>query len=179
MNTPNKLTLLRILLVPVFLVFLLIPAIPYRYLIAAVLFIIASVTDLIDGHLARKNNQVTNFGKFLDPLADKVLVVSALVAFVQLNLSPAWIPIVVIAREFLVTSLRLVASGGGVVIAANIWGKAKTNSQIIAIVAVMLCAAFGWPAIIGMVLLWICALFTVVSGLQYLWAYRKHIDTTK
>lgn len=179
MNTPNKLTVVRILLVPAFMVFLLIQAIPFHMWFALVCFVAASVTDFADGYLARKNNQITTFGKFLDPLADKLLVISALVCFVQLGLGDAWIAMIIVARELLVTSLRLIAAGSGTVIAANIWGKAKTVSQIIAIVGVMLFSALSVTAIVGVVLLWIAAAFTVVSGIQYMWAYRRCIDTTK
>lgn len=179
MNTPNKLTLLRVCVIPVFMVLLLCRQIPYHMLFAAACFAAASITDTIDGRLARKNNQVTTFGKFLDPLADKMLVISALVCFVQLGLADAWVAMVIVARELLVTSLRLIASGSGVVIAANIWGKAKTTAQIIAILAVMLFAAFGLPTVYGSALLWIAAFFTVVTGVQYLVVYRKYIDTTK
>lgn len=183
MNTPNKLTILRILLVPVFMLFLLVGEIPFHMFWAAACFLLASLTDLIDGKLARKNNQVTTFGKFLDPLADKLLVTSALVCFVQLRYAGAVIAMIVIAREFLVTSLRLIAAGSGTVIAANIWGKAKTTSQIIAILAVILFNAFGTAsaplALLGQVLLWAAALLTIASGIQYVWAYRGHIDTYK
>lgn len=179
MNTPNKLTLLRVLIIPVFMVLLLVTQIPYHMFWAAVCFAAASITDTIDGRLARKNNQVTTFGIFLDPLADKLLVISALVCFVQLNLSDAWVAMIIVARELLVTSLRLIASGSGVVIAANIWGKAKTTTQIIAILGVMLLATFRLPAIYGQGLLWVAAFFTVASGVQYMVVYRKYIDTTK
>lgn len=113
MNTPNKLTIVRILLVPAFMIFLLGKNIPWHMLFAIFCFLVASVTDFVDGRLARKNNQITNFGKFLDPLADKLLVISALVCFVQLGLADSWLAMIIIARELLVTSLRLVASGSG------------------------------------------------------------------
>ena len=120
MNTPNKLTMLRVMLVPVFLVFLMVSRIPYNFLYALAIFIAASLTDLLDGYLARKNNQVTTFGKFLDPLADKVLVLSAMICFIQLELASSVAVVIVIAREFMVTSLRLVAvSGSGKVIPAG------------------------------------------------------------
>lgn len=179
MNTPNKLTLLRIFLVPVFMVFLLVQGIPYHMIFATICFVVASVTDFIDGMLARKYNMVTNFGKFLDPLADKLLVISALVCFVQINLTNACIAMIIITRELLVTSLRLIASGSGEVIAANAWGKVKTNVQIIAIVALMVSQAFNIPLIYGNILMWIAAGITIITGIQYLWAYREYIDTTK
>lgn len=183
MNTPNKLTVLRILIVPVFMVFLLDGRIPGNMMWAALCFAAASVTDLIDGKLARKRNQVTTFGKFLDPIADKMLVAAALICFVQLGYADAVVAVVIIAREFLVTSLRLIAVDSGTVIAANYWGKTKTVSQIIAILAVMLFHSFGAMPVgfdlLGRVLLWVAAAFTVVSGVQYAWANRRHIDTYK
>lgn len=179
MNTPNKLTMLRILLVPIFMVLLLVKAIPFHILFAGICFIIASLTDLIDGKLARKNGQVTTFGKFLDPIADKLLVTAALVCFVELGLASSWVAMIIIAREFLVTSLRLIASDGGKVIAANFWGKSKTVSQITAVVVVMAVSALSLPALIGSVFLWIAAALTVISGVQYLWVYREYINTTK
>lgn len=176
MNTPNKLTMLRIFMIPVFMVLLLIPQIPYHMLFALLVFLLASITDLIDGKLARKYNQITNFGKLMDPLADKLLVTSALICFVQMGLSDVWAVVIIIAREFLVTSIRLIAAGSGTVIAANMWGKVKTNSQIIAIVAVMLFSAFGLSPVIGSVFVWISAVFTVVSGIQYAWSNKNFIS---
>ncbi|MFT8888744.1 MAG: CDP-diacylglycerol--glycerol-3-phosphate 3-phosphatidyltransferase [Ethanoligenens sp.] len=179
MNTPNKLTVFRMVLVPVFMAFALLPAGNWRLLVALAVFIVASVTDLIDGKLARKYNQITTFGKFMDPLADKLLVCAALVVCVQIGLASTWAVVLIIAREFLVTSLRLLAAGSGEVIAANIWGKVKTNSQMYAIILALLIAGLGGPTWIGHVLIWIAAVFTAISGLQYLWAYRAYIDTTK
>ena len=138
MNLPNKLTMFRLILVPFFVVVLLNSSLPHHYLMALILFAVASYTDHLDGMLARKNNQITDFGKFMDPLADKVLVISALVCFVELHLANVWLVLLIIAREFMVTSIRLVAADKGQVIAANNWGKAKTVSQIIAILAVLI-----------------------------------------
>lgn len=176
MNTPNKLTMLRIFMIPVFMVFLLFKQIPYHILFALVVFILASVTDLIDGKLARKYNLITNFGKLMDPLADKLLVTAALVCFVQMGLADVWAVVIIIAREFLVTSVRLIAAGSGTVIAANMWGKVKTNSQIIAVVVVMLCGILNLSSVIGYVFVWIAALFTVISGIHYTWSYRNFIS---
>ena len=141
MNLPNKLTIFRIILVPIMVIipFLNIQGevlgIPITYLIIDLIFIIASITDKLDGYLARKNNQVTNFGKFLDPIADKILVVAAMILFVEMGRLPAWIPIIVIFREFAVSGYRLIAvQNSGKVIAANIWGKLKTVTQMIAII---------------------------------------------
>lgn len=179
MNLPNRLTLLRIALVPIFMVFELLPITKYHLLIALLCFIVASLTDLVDGKLARRNNQVTDFGKFMDPLADKLLVSAALVGFVQLGLGSAWVAMIIIAREFLVTSLRLLAAGKGTVIAANIWGKAKTVSQMIAIIVVLVSGGLSLPSIYGSVLLWVAAVFTICSGIQYMWSYRSYIDVKK
>lgn len=132
MNLPNKITISRIFLVLIFLLILLLP-IPYRNFIALFVFIVAASTDGIDGHVARSRNQVTNFGKFLDPLADKLLVSTALIALVGEAKIPSWMVIVIIAREFIITGIRLLASNEGRVIAASMWGKAKTVTQIIAI----------------------------------------------
>lgn len=179
MNTPNKLTMLRMILVPVFLAFLLAVRMPGHLLAAAACFAVASVTDLIDGKIARRYNQVTNFGKLMDPLADKLLVAAALVGFVQLGLADAWVAVIILSREFLVTSVRLVAAGSGKVIPANIWGKLKTNIQIFAILLTMAGGFFGWPAAVGGAALWVSAAVTVISGAQYVWAYRAYIDVAK
>jgi len=137
MNLPNKITISRILLVPIFMIVLFLP-IPYANLIAALIFIIAAATDGIDGHIARSTNQVTNFGKFLDPLADKLLVTSALIALVGQGKLPSWVAIIIIAREFIVTGLRLIAVNEGKVIAAGMSGKIKTVTQIIATVLLLI-----------------------------------------
>ena len=130
MNLPNKLTILRVMMIPVFIVFMLTDlGGNFNKVIALVLFVTASLTDLLDGHLARKNNLVTNFGKFMDPLADKLLVCSALICFVANGQLPAWMVIVIIAREFIISGFRLIASDEGVVIAASYWGKVKTTVQ--------------------------------------------------
>ena len=187
MNTPNKLTLLRILLIPFFLLFLLVEQIPHHFLWALAIFIIASLTDMLDGYLARKNNLVTDFGKFLDPLADKMLVTSALICFIELKVAPAIVVVLIIFREFMVTSIRLVASGSGEVIAASIWGKLKTVAQLVSICVILLMQelvenvwlAFSTAYFWGLLLLWICVALTLVSGGQYLWAYRKYITQSK
>ena len=132
MNLPNKLTILRTIMIPVFLIFLYIPGLGMTGdVLAAAIFVLASFTDLLDGKIARKYNLVTNFGKFMDPLADKLLVCSALIALVDLNRIPAWVVIIIIAREFIISGFRLIASDNGVVIAASYWGKFKTTFQII------------------------------------------------
>ena len=133
MNLPNKLTMFRVILIPFFVVFLLVDITTIDKWIALAIFIVASLTDLLDGKIARKYNLVTNFGKFMDPLADKLLVCSALICLVELSKIPAWIVIVIIAREFIISGFRLIASDNGVVIAASYWGKFKTTFQIVMI----------------------------------------------
>ncbi len=138
MNLANKLTMLRIFLVPLFLIFIAVKNIPYGTFIATFIFIIASLTDQLDGYIARSRNQVTNFGKFMDPLADKLLVTAALISLVELQVVPAWATVVIIAREFAVSGLRTIAASEGKVIAASMWGKAKTVTQIVAIIALLI-----------------------------------------
>lgn len=183
MNLPNKLTVLRIFLTPLFAAVLLIDAIPHHYIIAMALFGAASITDLLDGKIARKYKMVTDFGKFADPLADKILVISAFACFVELDIIGAAFMIVVLFREFAVTSIRLVAVENGKVVAANMWGKAKTVSQMVAILAVLLFGyilelqklfSFTIPysaeiiPIADKVLLWISGVFTIISGVKYI-----------
>jgi CDP-diacylglycerol--glycerol-3-phosphate 3-phosphatidyltransferase len=138
MNLANKLTLIRIFLVPVFLVFIAVKDIPYGSFIATFIFILASLTDKLDGYIARSRNQITNFGKFMDPLADKLLVTAALISLVDLHVVPSWAAVVIIAREFAVSGLRSIAAAQGRVIAASWWGKIKTVIQIIAIILLLL-----------------------------------------
>jgi CDP-diacylglycerol--glycerol-3-phosphate 3-phosphatidyltransferase len=138
MNLANKLTLIRIFLVPVFLLFIATRGIPYGTFIATFIFILASITDKLDGYVARSRNQITNFGKFMDPLADKLLVTAALISLVELHIVPGWAAVVIIAREFAVSGLRSIAAAQGKVIAASWWGKIKTVIQIIAIILLLL-----------------------------------------
>ncbi|WP_400247332.1 CDP-diacylglycerol--glycerol-3-phosphate 3-phosphatidyltransferase [Niallia sp. JL1B1071] len=180
MNLPNKITVARILLIPVFLVIMLVDfswgeltllgvTLPMTHFIGALIFIIASTTDWIDGHFARKYNLVTDLGKFLDPLADKLLVSSALIVLVGLDMAPAWIAIVIISREFAVTGLRLVLAGGGEVVAANMLGKIKTWAQIVAISALllhnMIFELVSLP--FDIIALWVALIFTIWSGWDY------------
>ena len=187
MNLPNKLTLLRVILVPFFVFFLLTEFMDARIscICALAVFAAASITDALDGHIARSRNLVTNFGKFLDPLADKVLVISALVCFVKLGFAGAVPVLIIIAREFMVSGLRLVAAGEGVVVAAGIWGKLKTAFTMIAIVVILLFAViFGkdpavyetWAVVTEQILIWISAVLTIISGIDYLKGYGKFID---
>lgn len=178
MTTANKITIARILLVPVFVFFAAVYSGANREWIAAIIFLVISLTDFLDGYIARKYNQITDFGKFLDPLADKILVISAFVIFVSQGKLDPIITIVVIAREFLVTSIRLVAAGKGSVIAASMSGKLKTVSQIVAVMAILLeellCKIVVLP--FGQIFSWIMLVFTVYSGLEYLILNRKLIS---
>lgn len=169
MNLPNKLTILRVLLIPFFVFFLLVPVAgdASRY-IALVIFIVASLTDLADGKIARKYNLVTNFGKFMDPLADKLLVCSALICFVEMDLLPAWIVIIIISREFIISGFRLVASDNGVVIAASYWGKFKTTSQMIMIVLLIAQIPGSFFDFLEQIFIYIALILTVVSLIDYL-----------
>ena len=191
MNTPNKLTLLRVCLVPVFVLFFYIP-IPAHYLIALLVFVAASITDAVDGHLARKNGQVTDFGKFLDPLADKVLVVTALSCLLQQQKLSIIVFLLIVAREFMVSALRLVVAGKGTVVPAGFAGKLKTAFTMIALIADLVywsfrldfsafglaipAGAFSVIEIVLAVLFWIAAGLTVWSGGEYLVHYWKDID---
>ena len=189
MNLPNKLTTFRVILIPFFVFFLLAPYFEgYGNYIALVIFIVASLTDFLDGKIARKYNLVTNFGKFMDPLADKILVTAALIYFIPLGLAPAWIVILILAREFLVTSLRLIASGKGIVIAADKWGKYKTATTMVWICYALLMTNFIDTMSIGMqsvctgihIALMILSLaLTLLSGFNYLWKNRALIAQAK
>ena len=166
MNLPNKLTMFRVILIPFFIVFLLASLTPYDKWIALTIFIIASLTDLLDGKIARKYNLVTNFGKFMDPLADKLLVCSALICLIELDKIPSWMVIVIIAREFIISGFRLVASDNGVVIAASYWGKFKTTFQMVAVC--LLIADVAALTVVTQIILWIAVALTVVSLIDYL-----------
>ncbi len=180
MNTANKLTLTRILLIPFFLLFAMPPKalagteffINWAKPIALVLFILASLTDLLDGHIARKHNMVTNTGKFLDPLADKLLIAAAMIALVSTEELSGWICFIILTREFAVTGIRTIAASEGYVIAANKWGKSKTVMQIIAVCM----SFFPWDFIQGLAgVAWVLALIiTVISGAIYVKEFLKH-----
>lgn len=179
MNLPNKLTVLRVLLIPFFLVFLMVDAIPYGKWIALVLFVIASLTDTFDGAIARKRNLVTNFGKFMDPLADKLLVCSAMIALIELEKIPSWVVIIIIAREFIISGFRLVASDNGVVIAASWWGKIKTIIQM-TMVIVLICDFRGQVFyVIEQILIYVSLALTVISLMDYIIKNRKVISDIK
>ena len=172
MNTPNKLTVARMIIVPFLVVFLLTgwggEANRYIFL---VLFVVASVTDWFDGYLARKNNLVTNFGKFMDPLADKLLVCSAMICMIDLKRLPAWFVIIIIAREFIISGFRLIAAENGIVIAANYWGKFKTASQMIMIILLIL-HFDGIFVILEQIFIWLSLALTIISLITYIWQNR-------
>ena len=169
MNLPNKLTIFRVILIPFFLVFLLVPGIPADNWIALGIFIAASLTDLLDGKIARKYNLVTNFGKFMDPLADKLLVCSALIAFVELGYLPAWIVIIIISREFIISGFRLIAADKGVVIAANYWGKFKTTFQMIMTILLILQLDYPYADTVEWIFVYIALALTVISLVDYIY----------
>jgi len=198
MNLPNKLTVLRAVLIPVFLFFMYADFIPFHFTIALFVFVIASLTDALDGHIARKHNLVTDFGKFLDPLADKALVIAALAVFVEKGIMGAVPFIIIIIREFMVSGLRLVTADKGVVVAAGFWGKLKTAFTMVAIIFTLVFSAASadfkifdiipgetgenlmfWGFLLIQVLIWISVALTVISGLVYLKGYWKYIDTDK
>ncbi len=192
MNLANKLTLLRIILVPVFLIFFLVQGIDYGTIIATIIFIVASITDQLDGHIARSRNQITTFGKFMDPLADKLLVTAVFVCLVQIDMIPAWAVIIILSREFAVSGLRSIAASNGLVIAASWWGKIKTVIQMIAIILFLLTVNimslnnislitnylpfFVWAANI---VFYIAVIITIISGIDYFVKNRKVITVDK
>lgn len=172
MNTPNKLTMLRVILIPFFVVCMLAVQAGWGKWAALAIFIIASLTDTLDGYLARRDNLVTNFGKFMDPLADKLLVCSAMICLVDLERIPSWIVIIIIGREFVISGFRLIASDNGIVIAANYWGKFKTVCQMVMII-VVIADLGGAFAVIEQVLIYLSLALTVISLATYLWDNRK------
>ncbi len=170
MNLPNKLSMLRILMIPVFVILALMNAPAAQYAAVGV-FVLAAITDALDGHIARKNGLVTNFGKFIDPIADKLLVMSALIVLVERGRMPGWVCIVMLAREFAISGFRLVAAGTGKVIAAGILGKIKTVTQMIAVIALLLTAIDGVFAPLGTfadIAMYVSAFMTVWSGADYI-----------
>lgn len=177
MNLPNKLTMFRVVLIPFFVVLLLVDITPYDNWIALVIFIVASLTDLLDGKIARKYNLVTNFGKFMDPLADKLLVCSALICLVEMERIAAWMVIVIIAREFIISGFRLVASDNGVVIAASYWGKFKTTFQMVMIC--LMIANLEELSLVTMIVTWAAVILTVVSLADYLIKNRGVMQENK
>lgn len=180
MNLPNKLTLFRIFLIPVFILVMLFD-IPNKFLIACIVFIIAAITDAMDGNIARKHNLVTDFGKFMDPLADKLLVISALICMIEVGLVPGWMVIIIVARELTVSILRAIAAADGKVIAASGGGKLKTISQMIAIPVLLLGANFNNSLLImiGDIAILIATLLTLYSGWEYLYKNKNLFMNSK
>lgn len=196
MNLANKLTMLRIFLVPLFLIFIAAQDIPFGTFIATIIFIIASLTDQLDGYIARSRNQVTTFGKFMDPLADKLLVTAALISLVGMQVIPSWAAVIIIAREFAVSGLRTLAASEGKIISASYWGKVKTVIQIIAIVALLIQASVGsskylTSLVVGNVFmetilkyvpnifLILAVIATILSGVDYFRKNKKVINMNK
>ncbi|SHK34278.1 CDP-diacylglycerol--glycerol-3-phosphate 3-phosphatidyltransferase [Clostridium cavendishii DSM 21758] len=196
MNLANKLTLIRIFLVPIFLIFIAFKSLPYGTFIATFIFILASLTDKLDGYIARSRNQITRFGKFMDPLADKLLVTAALISLVELQVVPSFAAIVIIAREFAVSGLRTIAAADGIVIAASWWGKIKTVIQIIAIIALLLKVNISESAFLQnmvnnniyidnffkycpTIFLYMAVIITIVSGIDYFAKNKEAINTDK
>ena len=190
LNLPNKLTLIRMFLAPIYLALMLIEF-PCHYIVALAFFAVASLTDMLDGKIARKNNLITVFGKLLDPLADKMLTTAALLAFMREGWCSIWIVMIVLTREFAVAGVRLIATAQGIVIPANYWGKAKTVSQMVFTIVIMLLAELdatfdifanaGWFTLarVSNIMLWITAVLTVVSGITYFVDSKKLIDFSK
>lgn len=177
MNLPNKLTMFRVILIPFFVLFMLVDITSADKWIALAIFIIASLTDLLDGKIARKYDLVTNFGKFMDPLADKLLVCSALICLVELAKIPAWMVIIIIAREFIISGFRLIAADNGVVIAASYWGKFKTTFQMVMIC--LLIADIAAISVVTDVIVWIALVLTVISLIDYLVKNKDVMKDTK
>lgn len=194
LNVPNQLTILRMIMTPIYLFLILWENLPHRFLIAAIVFSLAAITDAIDGKLARKNNQITNFGKLLDPIADKILTTSALLAFMAMGLCNVWIVMIVLTREFAIASIRMISASNGVVVPANMWGKVKTTAQMTFTIIIMLLGEIYqyaelrpgvnipyWLTLanISNALLWITAVLTVISGVIYIKDSKNVIDYSK
>jgi CDP-diacylglycerol--glycerol-3-phosphate 3-phosphatidyltransferase len=191
LNTPNRLSVLRVIMAPLYLLLLLLDF-PFHYIIAALMFVAASITDYFDGRIARTQGLVTNFGKFLDPLADKMLTTAAFLGFLASGHLDVWAVMLILAREFMVTSVRLIAAKDGVVVAASMAGKSKTVAQYIAIIYMMAALEFStWkstllsglslpeqaytlPLSIGRVFIWVSVILTLISGIQYVWQLRRY-----
>lgn len=196
MNTPNKLTVLRVILSPIFLAVLMVDF-PFHYLIAGLIFGFAALTDLLDGRIARSQGLITNFGKFLDPLADKMLTTAALLGFLASGHIDVWAVMLVLAREFMVTSIRLIAAKDGVVVAASLAGKTKTVAQYVSVLfmiaalevsswqATLLSGVsvpsefFSWMLLAGQVFIWFSVVLTVYSGIEYVWGLRHYFTDSK
>ena len=177
MNLPNKLTVARVILIPFFVFFLLFDSSNDAFKWTALaIFIIASLTDMLDGKIARKYNLITDFGKFMDPLADKLLVCSAMICLIQTKQLYAWFVIIIVAREFIISGFRLIAAENGIVIAANIFGKLKTVSQMIMIIILVANLPFTWLQVLGQIFIWVSLILTILSLVIYIY---QNIDVLK
>ncbi len=172
MNLPNKITIFRVFMIPLFVVLMMLQRIPGNEFYALAVYAIACISDALDGHIARKYNLITDFGKFMDPVADKLLVCSALICFVEQGLMPAWVALIIIARELVIDGFRLVAASKGIVIAASIWGKAKTVVQMIACFVLILNVDLLVFNILEQVLIYASLILTIVSLADYIYKNR-------
>ena len=172
MNLPNKITIFRVFMIPLFVVLMMLQRIPGNEFYALAVYAIACISDAVDGHIARKYNLITDFGKFMDPVADKLLVCSALICFVEQGLMPAWVALIIIARELVIDGFRLVAASKGIVIAASIWGKAKTVVQMIACFVLILNVDLLLFYILEQVLIYASLVLTVISLVDYIYKNR-------
>ncbi len=194
MNLPNRLTLARIIMVPVYMALFMIDF-PFHHAAALLVFIVASITDFLDGHIARSRGLVTNLGKFLDPIADKMLTTAAFLLFLAIGCLDVWAVMLVLTREFMVTSVRLMAAKDGTVVAASFSGKLKTVAQYVAIIAMMVAlqwqeccrlwlpslpgAACDIPILVCQLLIWVSVVLTVISGIQYFWQFKHYFTESK
>ena len=172
MNLPNKITIFRVFMIPLFVVLMMLQRLPGNEFYALAVYAIACISDALDGHIARKYNLITDFGKFMDPVADKLLVCSALICFVEQGLMPAWIALIIIARELIIDGFRLVAAGKGIVIAASIWGKAKTVVQMVACFVLILNVDFLIFNIAEQILIYASLMLTIISLADYIYKNR-------
>ncbi len=179
MNLPNKLTIFRVILIPFFVLCFYLPVIPFNNVVACVIFCVASITDFLDGYLARRDGLVTNFGKFMDPLADKLLVGAALICLIESGQLPAWAVVIIISREFIISGFRLIASDNGVVIAASYWGKFKTVTQMVMVILMLLNFPGAIFAVITRVVMWAAIILTVVSLVDYVIKNKDVLKDTK
>lgn len=179
MNLPNKLTIFRVILIPFFVLCFYLPVIPFNNIVACVIFCVASFTDFLDGYIARRDGLVTTFGKFMDPLADKLLVGAALICLVETGQLPAWAVVLIISREFIISGFRLIASDNGIVIAASYWGKLKTVTQMAMVIFLILNLQGAIWGVIGRVLMWAAVILTIVSLVDYIAKNKDVLKDTK
>lgn len=179
MNLPNKLTIFRVILIPFFVLCFYLPVIPFNNVVACVIFCVASITDFLDGYLARRDGLITNFGKFMDPLADKLLVGAALICLIESGQLPAWAVVVIISREFIISGFRLIASDNGVVIAASYWGKFKTVTQMTMVILMLLNFPGAIFPVITRIVMWAAIILTVVSLVDYVLKNKDVLKDTK